>query len=117
MPVNSRPAFGAYLRSLWQRRAFIFAFAKASVDKQNTKSRLGQFWQVMDPVITMAIYWFLFGFLLYLFLYSTPSFELKSLFFFSKSLAISKRCCRMSVGMNLFCNTAWKRHGRSGSKS
>jgi teichoic acid transport system permease protein len=64
VPVNSRPAFGAYLRSLWQRRAFIFAFAKASVDKQNTKSRLGQFWQVMDPVITMAIYWFLFGFLL-----------------------------------------------------
>ena len=37
------------------------AFAKASVDKQNTKSRLGQFWQVMDPVLTMAIYWFLFG--------------------------------------------------------
>ncbi|MEK9665323.1 MAG: ABC transporter permease [Candidatus Nanopelagicales bacterium] len=40
------------------------AFAKASVDKQNTKSRLGQFWQVMDPVLTMALYWFLFGFLL-----------------------------------------------------
>ncbi len=62
--VNSRPPFLAYLRSLWQRRAFIRAFAKASVDKQNTKSRLGQFWQVMDPVLTMALYWFLFGFLL-----------------------------------------------------
>ena len=52
------------MRSLWQRRVFIRAFAKASVDKQNTKSRLGQFWQVMDPVLTMALYWFLFGFLM-----------------------------------------------------
>ena len=32
-PVNSRPPFGAYLRSLWQRRAFILAFARASVDR------------------------------------------------------------------------------------
>ncbi len=63
-PVNSRPPFWSYLRSLWQRRVFIRAFAKASVDKQNTKSRLGQFWQVMDPVLTMALYWFLFGFLM-----------------------------------------------------
>ena len=63
-PVNSRPPFFSYVASLWQRRTFIRAFAKASVDKQNTKSRLGQFWQVMDPVLTMALYWFLFGFLL-----------------------------------------------------
>ena len=62
--MNSRPPFLSYCKSLWQRRTFIRAFAKASVDKQNTKSRLGQFWQVMDPILTMALYWFLFGFLL-----------------------------------------------------
>lgn len=62
--VNTRPPFFAYLKSLWERRAFMWAFAKANVDKQKTKSRLGQFWQVMDPVLTMALYWFLFGFLM-----------------------------------------------------
>ena len=62
--VNSRPPFFAYLKSLWERRSFMWAFAKANVDKQKTKSRLGQFWQVMDPVFTMCLYWFLFGFLL-----------------------------------------------------
>ncbi|MFY9330352.1 MAG: ABC transporter permease [Candidatus Nanopelagicales bacterium] len=49
---------------MWQRRAFIRAFARAKTEAENSRSRLGQLWQVLDPVFTMAIYWFLFGFLL-----------------------------------------------------
>ena len=62
--VNQRPPFFRYLRATWQRRAFIRAFASAKVEAENSRSRLGQLWQVLDPVFTMAIYWFLFGFLL-----------------------------------------------------
>ena len=63
-PVDRRPPLGSYLRSVWQRRAFIRAFATAKTEAENSRSRLGQLWQVLDPVFTMAIYWFLFGFLL-----------------------------------------------------
>ena len=63
-PVDRRPGFGEYLAQLWQRRAFIRAFAGAKMAADNSRSRLGQTWQVLDPVLTMAVYWFLFGFLL-----------------------------------------------------
>lgn len=63
-PVDRRPPLLRYLRSVWHRRAFIRVFATAKTEAENSKSRLGQLWQVLDPVFTMAIYWFLFGFLL-----------------------------------------------------
>ncbi len=62
--VDSRPRFGEYLVSIWRRRAFLRAFAGAKMESENSKSRLGQLWQVLDPVFTMAVYWFLFGYLL-----------------------------------------------------
>jgi teichoic acid transport system permease protein len=62
--VNARPPLRRYVVDLWRRRSFIRSFATAKVEAENSRSRLGQFWQVLDPVFTMAIYWFLFGFLL-----------------------------------------------------
>jgi teichoic acid transport system permease protein len=63
-PVIKRPPFGEYLTALWRRRRFITAFAVAKVHAEHSRNRLGQWWQVLDPVFTMAIYWFLFGVLL-----------------------------------------------------
>lgn len=63
-PVIQRPPFGEYLRELWRRRRFITAFATAKVHAEHSRNRLGQWWQVLDPVFTMAIYWFIFGLLL-----------------------------------------------------
>ncbi len=62
--VDSRPGFGDYIRQIWRRRAFLRAFAGAKMESENSESRLGQLWQVLDPVFTMAVYWFLFGYLL-----------------------------------------------------
>jgi teichoic acid transport system permease protein len=63
-PVGLRPSFGAYLKGIWQRRSFITAFAWAKVESANTESRLGQFWQIINPLFSAAIYYFIFGVLL-----------------------------------------------------
>lgn len=64
MLVGLRPKFGAYLVGIWRRRSFITAFAWAKVESANAESRLGQFWQVINPLFSAAIYYFIFGLLL-----------------------------------------------------
>ena len=59
-----RPPMREYLAALWRRRAFITSFAKARVDAEHSRNRLGALWQVLDPVFTMGIYWLSFGLLL-----------------------------------------------------
>jgi teichoic acid transport system permease protein len=63
-PVGLRPRLGAYLVGIWKRRSFIAAFAWAKVEAANAESRLGQFWQIINPLFSAAIYYFIFGLLL-----------------------------------------------------
>jgi teichoic acid transport system permease protein len=61
---GARPSLPRYVRQLWDRRAFIAAFATARLTAQYSQARLGQVWQVMTPLLNAAVYYFVFGVLL-----------------------------------------------------
>ena len=63
-PSAERPPVGRYLRSLWQRRHFIMAFATARNIAMYTEARLGQLWQVLTPLLNAGVYFLIFGLLL-----------------------------------------------------
>jgi teichoic acid transport system permease protein len=60
----ARPPLGEYIRQLWQRRHFIWAFASAKSVSMYTESRLGQLWQVLTPLLNALVYYLIFGLLL-----------------------------------------------------
>jgi teichoic acid transport system permease protein len=63
-PSAERPPIFAYLRSLWQRRHFILAFATARNIAMYTEARLGQLWQILTPLLNAGVYFLIFGLLL-----------------------------------------------------
>lgn len=62
--VGQRPPLHAYLAGLWQRREFVWAYARAKTQAGYRTRRLGPLWELLDPLVTMATYWLLFGLLL-----------------------------------------------------
>lgn len=63
-PSAARPSVPAYLRQLWRRWSFIMAFATARNIAMYTEARLGQLWQVLTPLLNVAVYWLIFGVIL-----------------------------------------------------
>jgi len=63
-PSAAQPSVLSYLRQLWQRRHFIMAFATARNIAVYTRARLGQLWQVLTPLLNVAVYYLIFGVLL-----------------------------------------------------
>ncbi|MFF5855516.1 ABC transporter permease [Streptomyces sp. NPDC012751] len=61
---GARPSLPEYVRQLWARRHFISAFATAKLTAQYSQAKLGQVWQVMNPLLNAAVYYFIFGVLL-----------------------------------------------------
>ncbi|MGW2825044.1 ABC transporter permease [Streptomyces sp. NPDC001443] len=61
---GARPSLPEYIRQLWARRHFISAFATAKLTAQYSQAKLGQLWQVMNPLLNAAVYYFIFGMLL-----------------------------------------------------
>jgi teichoic acid transport system permease protein len=62
---SARPGIVEYLRQLWQRRHFITGFATAMNMAMYTEARLGQLWQVLTPLLNVAVYFLVFGELLH----------------------------------------------------
>lgn len=60
----ARPPMRGYIRQLWQRRHFIWAFASAKSLAKYTESRLGQLWQVLTPLLNAMVFYLIFGLLL-----------------------------------------------------
>jgi len=54
-----------YSRRLWQRRWFVVAYATASNSVGYERSFLGQAWQVLTPLLNIAVYYLIFGLLLH----------------------------------------------------
>ncbi|MFF7841440.1 ABC transporter permease [Streptomyces ossamyceticus] len=61
---GARPSLGAYVRQLWARRHFITAFATAKLTAQYSQAKLGQIWQIANPLLNAAVYYFIFGVLM-----------------------------------------------------
>ncbi|WP_372499345.1 ABC transporter permease [Streptomyces lichenis] len=61
---GARPPLPRYLRQLWARRHFITAFATAKLTAQYSQARLGQLWQLANPLLNAAVYYLIFGVLM-----------------------------------------------------
>lgn len=60
----ARPPLRKYVNDVWARRNFIWAFASAKNISMYTDSRLGQVWQLLTPILNVAVYYLIFGVLL-----------------------------------------------------
>ncbi len=60
---GARPCLTEYVRQLWARRHFISAFATAKLTAKYSEAKLGQIWQVANPLLNAAVYYFIFGML------------------------------------------------------
>jgi teichoic acid transport system permease protein len=54
------PPLRWYMRSLWRRRRFLAALAKAELRGKRSSTALGSIWGLLDPIFQSAIYFFLF---------------------------------------------------------
>jgi teichoic acid transport system permease protein len=61
---GARPSLGGYVRQLWARRHFITAFATAKLTAQYSQAKLGQVWQIANPLLNAAVYYLIFGLLM-----------------------------------------------------
>ncbi|WBB95105.1 ABC transporter permease [Solwaraspora sp. WMMA2080] len=61
---GARPSLGAYVKQLWSRRHFIWAYSNARLIAMYTNARLGQIWQVITPLANAGVYFLVFGLLL-----------------------------------------------------
>ncbi len=62
--VGTRPPFLRYVRDLWGRRGFLWTLSSAKSYAKNEGQRFGQLWAVINPVLLIGTYFFIFGFLL-----------------------------------------------------
>ncbi|MEP6462832.1 MAG: ABC transporter permease [Frankiaceae bacterium] len=63
--AGARPALLPYARDLWGRRHFVLAFARAYNAVGYSSSFLGQFWQVLTPLLNAGVYFLVFGVILH----------------------------------------------------
>jgi teichoic acid transport system permease protein len=61
---GARPSLFEYARLLWARRHFIITYATSINRALYSGAKLGQVWQLLTPILNVAVYYFVFGFLL-----------------------------------------------------
>lgn len=59
--LNPRPSLPTYLKQLWQRRFFIGAEARSKALRSTRDYRLWKLWLIVNPILDVAFYGFLFG--------------------------------------------------------
>jgi teichoic acid transport system permease protein len=63
--AGARLPIAEYTRRLWLRRWFVAAYASASNAVGYERSFLGQAWQLLTPLLNIAVYYLIFGLLLH----------------------------------------------------
>lgn len=58
------PPLGDYLRRTWQHREFTLELARSTLRANNAATVLGQVWQMLNPILMAAVYYFVWGVLL-----------------------------------------------------
>jgi len=64
VPIGQRPSLRSYVRKCWDRRHFITEYARARAQAANAESRFGQFWELLNPLFNVAVYYLVFGVIL-----------------------------------------------------
>lgn len=62
--TSSSDGFGAYFLKIWKYRSLVWVFAKRDLKVKYAQTIIGLGWTLMQPLITLAIFTFFFGFLL-----------------------------------------------------
>lgn len=62
--LQTRPSFVEYCKQLWERRAFIWTDARFKALRTTKDYRLWRTWLVLQPLMDVAFYAFLFGLIL-----------------------------------------------------
>lgn len=62
--IGVRPKLRAYLRALVSRGQFMWTMATSSAYARNRNTYLGQFWNILNPLLWSAVYYLAFGLLL-----------------------------------------------------
>lgn len=63
-PVDVTLTIRAYLEALWQRRDFVVAMPAENVRSQHQNTFLGNVWHLANPLLTVGVYFLVFGGLL-----------------------------------------------------
>lgn len=63
IPLGGRPRWRDYLRAMWARREFTYNLAAGQLRGQHLDTLLGNFWQLINPILLIGVYFFVFGFL------------------------------------------------------
>lgn len=62
--VHVRPNFSGYLKTLWNRRFFIWADARAQALREGDNTFLGKLWVFINPLVQVIVYVVIFGLVL-----------------------------------------------------
>ncbi len=63
--AGARLPLDEYTRRLWERRWFVVAYSTSSNSVGYERSFLGQAWQLLTPLLNIAVYYLIFGLLLH----------------------------------------------------
>jgi teichoic acid transport system permease protein len=63
IPLGGRPRVRDYLRWMWSRREFAYHLASGQLRGQNMDTLLGNFWQLINPILLIGVYYLVFGIL------------------------------------------------------
>jgi teichoic acid transport system permease protein len=63
-PPGSDASPAVYLQRLFAMRHYAFQSAKHGIYAENANATLGQLWVLLEPALQIALFWFLFGFIL-----------------------------------------------------
>ena len=55
---------GPYLRALWKRRAYMRFVARSALRERQVNTVLGNVWHLLNPALSVAVYYLVFGVLL-----------------------------------------------------
>jgi teichoic acid transport system permease protein len=64
IPLGGRPRWRDYLVAIWSRREFTLNLASGQLRGQNMDTLLGNFWQLINPILLIGVYFLVFGVLL-----------------------------------------------------
>lgn len=62
--IDTPPAFGKYLKSVWRYRDFTWRYGIAKIRSGAASNNLGLIWEILDPLLLSFAYFLVFGVLL-----------------------------------------------------
>lgn len=62
--INESARFDRYVAGLWQRRSYIWYVAASELRSQQINTVLGNLWHLLNPALSIAVYYVIFGLLL-----------------------------------------------------